>query len=274
MKEKRVSERILKIPALVLIKDNSDLQTSEIIETLNSLLEPVGQDSRLATNRNDTYFDQKVRNLKSHNSLTEYTNYSKDDGWNISSDGKIFLLDNEELINSIMTVLYDTTFTYDQKIDFIDEAIVDLFPRRKSAKKKKSTIKKKKSKKIYYYDENERIKGEGKTVIRKVKVKERSSKLRKAAIEHYSVGGKITCNICGFDFSHTYDGLGQGYIEMHHKKPIFQYEYEDEDIVIKEAIKNLVPVCANCHRMLHKNKTVVYDDVVGIYIEQKKKNSK
>lgn len=42
-------------------------------------------------------------------------------------------------------------------------------------------------------------------------------------------------------------------IEIHHLKPIFQYSNADITQAIEEAIKNLLPVCPNCHRVIHKN---------------------
>ena len=42
-------------------------------------------------------------------------------------------------------------------------------------------------------------------------------------------------------------------IEIHHLKPIFQYSNTDITQAIEEAIKNLLPVCPNCHRAIHKN---------------------
>ena len=39
---------------------------------------------------------------------------------------------------------------------------------------------------------------------------------------------------------------------IHHIKPIFQYENEAFDKNIDEALMNLLPVCPNCHRVIHK----------------------
>ena len=41
---------------------------------------------------------------------------------------------------------------------------------------------------------------------------------------------------------------------MHHKKPIFQYQGDDLIQTIKNAVINIIPVCSNCHRMIHKYK--------------------
>lgn len=44
-----------------------------------------------------------------------------------------------------------------------------------------------------------------------------------------------------------YGGLGQGYIECHHKTPISQMSPGQ-----KTKLSDLALVCANCHRMLHR----------------------
>lgn len=47
-----------------------------------------------------------------------------------------------------------------------------------------------------------------------------------------------------------YGDLGEGYTEIHHKKPLHSLEEEVE--VNPET--DLVPVCSNCHRMLHRRR--------------------
>ena len=131
MSEKRITERILRLPALILIKKFPGISTTEIKEKLVRLFEPVGRDAAIAKNRNDTYFEQKVRNIKSHNSVIEFADYEKDDGWNINDKGKIFLSDNQEIADSIMAVIENTSFTYFDKIDFVDEAINSIFIKKK-----------------------------------------------------------------------------------------------------------------------------------------------
>lgn len=53
------------------------------------------------------------------------------------------------------------------------------------------------------------------------------------------------CLVCDFDFGEIYGSHGEGFIEMHHLHPIAQGAR-------KTTIEELAPVCANCHRMLHK----------------------
>ncbi|MDD4439237.1 MAG: HNH endonuclease [Tissierellia bacterium] len=75
---------------------------------------------------------------------------------------------------------------------------------------------------------------------------ERSSKNRNEAIK---IHGTI-CQGCGFDFEKTYGEIGKNYIEVHHVKPL----YEENDIVEINPATDLICVCANCHRMIHRRK--------------------
>ena len=47
-----------------------------------------------------------------------------------------------------------------------------------------------------------------------------------------------------------YGQLGKGYIEVHHIKPLSKL---DEEIVVNPET-DLICVCSNCHRMLHRFK--------------------
>ncbi|TMD64428.1 MAG: hypothetical protein E6I91_11110 [Chloroflexi bacterium] len=61
-------------------------------------------------------------------------------------------------------------------------------------------------------------------------------------------------SVCSFDFYEVYGERGRGYIEIHHQKPIFQYEEQDIGKFIENALQNVIPVCSNCHRMIHREK--------------------
>lgn len=57
------------------------------------------------------------------------------------------------------------------------------------------------------------------------------------------------CKICGFDFNDVYgEDLADSYIEVHHIKQLAE---GDQEI---DPSKDLIPICANYHRMLHKRK--------------------
>ena len=47
---------------------------------------------------------------------------------------------------------------------------------------------------------------------------------------------------------------GKDCIEIHHIKPIFQYKDESFDQSLERALQNLLPVCPNCHRVIHSNR--------------------
>ena len=55
-------------------------------------------------------------------------------------------------------------------------------------------------------------------------------------------------SVCGFNFGDTYGKLGQDYIHVHHITPIStigeEYEINPQT--------DLVPICPNCHAMIHK----------------------
>lgn len=73
---------------------------------------------------------------------------------------------------------------------------------------------------------------------------ERSIQNRQEAIRLHGT----KCMICGFDFELKYGELGKGYIEVHHIKPLSEL---DEAVVVNPET-DLICVCSNCHRMLHR----------------------
>ena len=84
--------------------------------------------------------------------------------------------------------------------------------------------------------------GGRRTII--VNAYERSDKARKKCILHYGV----SCVVCGFNFGQRYGKLGNGFIHVHHIVEISKigknYEVDPK--------KDLLPVCPNCHAMLHR----------------------
>jgi 5-methylcytosine-specific restriction protein A len=72
---------------------------------------------------------------------------------------------------------------------------------------------------------------------------ERSEIARRKCIDHY--GAK--CCVCEFDFA-MYGDIGVGYIHVHHLVLLSQIKAEYE----VDPIKDLRPVCPNCHAMIHR----------------------
>jgi 5-methylcytosine-specific restriction endonuclease McrA len=64
--------------------------------------------------------------------------------------------------------------------------------------------------------------------------------------------GRVFCEVCDFNFSAHYPSeLGDGYIEAHHKIPLSSYDRSQPT-----ALDDLLLVCSNCHRMIHRSKEV------------------
>ena len=80
--------------------------------------------------------------------------------------------------------------------------------------------------------------------------KERNPELRHKCIEYYKHlwGGHIQCICCGFDFGKAYGDIGEGYIEIHHVNPHHTYE----GIHKVDPTTDLIPLCSNCHSMIHR----------------------
>ena len=76
-----------------------------------------------------------------------------------------------------------------------------------------------------------------------VNVYERDRKARAKCIEHYG----LDCKVCGFNFEKVYGDIGEGYIHVHHIKPVSEIGKSYKI----NPINDLVPVCPNCHAMLH-----------------------
>lgn len=82
--------------------------------------------------------------------------------------------------------------------------------------------------------------------VRKVKVNkyERSSIARNMCIDYWGV----KCLICGMDFEATYGEYGKGFIHVHHLRPLHMVK---KDYIV-DYKNDLIPVCPNCHAMIHR----------------------
>lgn len=236
---KRIPEKDLFLPALyVIYRNNGKVNTTKIIEALSFLFQPTGTDGELLQGRSDTKFSQKVRNLMgSHyttNGMASHTNKDADGYFTLTAQGVKVVEDNEEFLGN----LFDNSEWFEDSIELAG----------------KLRVAHKKQRKLYVYDENS-IVSEGKTGTKTTKIRERSTQLRDAAIQHYTVDGRIKCCVCGFDFYEKYGDHGGGYIQIHHENPICQYADEGSESYIKQAVLDTKPLCANCHCMIHRSKT-------------------
>jgi 5-methylcytosine-specific restriction protein A len=87
---------------------------------------------------------------------------------------------------------------------------------------------------------------------------ERNPDARKACIDEFG----CSCIICGFNFESVYGERGKGFIHVHHIVPITKINSEYK----VNPIKDLVPVCPNCHAMLHRNgHTMLPEDLSKLF---------
>ncbi|MBN9021747.1 MAG: HNH endonuclease [Rhizobiales bacterium] len=75
---------------------------------------------------------------------------------------------------------------------------------------------------------------------------ERNPTARAKCIAHHG----SACKGCGFDFGARYGDHGKDFIHVHHIVPLHTVEKGYE----VDPISDLVPVCPNCHAMIHRQK--------------------
>lgn len=91
---------------------------------------------------------------------------------------------------------------------------------------------------------------------------ERNLKARLSCINHFGAN----CYACGFDFEKVYGELASGFIHVHHKKPINEIKKEYEI----DAINDLVPLCPNCHSVVHLTNPPLTIDELKTLIKKNK----
>lgn len=84
---------------------------------------------------------------------------------------------------------------------------------------------------------------------------ERDAAARSAAIAHYG----CKCCVCGFNFEKKYGKLGHGFIHVHDVVDLASIGAE----YVVDPVKDLRPVCPNCHAMLHTEKPAMQIDQLG-----------
>ena len=65
----------------------------------------------------------------------------------------------------------------------------------------------------------------------------------------------LRCEVCDFDFAEVYGELGSLFAECHHTKPVAKMKAGE-----KTKQSDLSIVCANCHRMLHRDRDLLSVD--------------
>ena len=76
---------------------------------------------------------------------------------------------------------------------------------------------------------------------------ERDPELRKQAIRIHG----YSCMSCSFNFEEFYGEIGKGFIEVHHIVPLSKAGKRETN-----PETDLIVLCANCHRMVHRQKRI------------------
>lgn len=227
------TQRDLVLPTLKLLRDHSSgLTTTQLIELLTQELQPSGRDLESYPGRPDTIFSQTVRNLLGSHHVLDGKGLATCGGsrqaWTIIQKGIDYLLENEpdspEDLQLVLQALQEQgieTPSEAQPPDNYAGVIIE----------------------------------EGAIVHRSLNQRTRSRRLRDAAITVFRQqhDGRLFCTVCGFDFEAIYRELGRGFIEVHHTGII--REGEPVDLMI--ALERVAPLCANCHRMIHRRPRVL-----------------
>jgi 5-methylcytosine-specific restriction protein A len=75
---------------------------------------------------------------------------------------------------------------------------------------------------------------------------ERDPRARARALAHHG----LDCAACGFNFKAAYGPIGAGFIHVHH---VVELSTLPEHYAV-DPVEDLVPVCPNCHAMLHQRR--------------------
>ena len=216
------TESELILPALrFLAAQAAPVNTTNLIKHLQSNLKPKGHDAKLLHGRQDTFFSQKVRNLKSHDSLKQLglVKY-RGNNWQITAKGQAFLESNANNVERMLEQGFK--------------------PRMLSRHDQ--------------YDFSKLLIEEGAETITERKSRKRSQRLKAIVISSYKRDhrGRVFCTVCNFDFGKKYGVHGRGFIEAHHTSPIHAKDVRGEQVRLSDALSKIALVCSNCHRMIHR----------------------
>ena len=98
----------------------------------------------------------------------------------------------------------------------------------------------------------------------------RNALARKKCLEHHFPNSKnYKCILCGFDFEKQYGQLGENFIEVHHiVSHTIESKIKGEHEI--DPIKDLIPICSNCHSIIHRERPAVAVERMSNIIKNKK----
>ena len=210
-----------------------------LIQKMMDLLKPSDEDMEILKGRSDTRFSQKVRNLVSHKTLERHglaKQRISRGPIEITQKGRRFLIDRQDSLHVALNFGSDGA---SDALDSLGDPEKDCPP-------------------IIL---NEQIVTEGTPRRQTARyIRTRSQHLRNEALRYYTHSGRILCHACSFDYSLAYPEIGHGYIEIHHLKPIV--ELQGQTFSMEQALENVRPLCANCHRIVHRRRPPIPVDKI------------
>lgn len=102
------------------------------------------------------------------------------------------------------------------------------------------------------------IEGAKRSIV--VNAYERNTQARRRCIDKFG----CKCIVCGFDFGNEYGEVGKGFIHIHHLTPISKIGVDYE----VNPLKDLAPICPNCHAMIHREKCALTIDKLKKHYKQ------
>ena len=78
---------------------------------------------------------------------------------------------------------------------------------------------------------------------------ERNPVARAKCLAHHG----YKCAVCSFDFEEFYGSIGYNFIHVHHIIPLS----EIGKAYVLDPVKDLVPICPNCHAMIHRTRPIL-----------------
>lgn len=93
---------------------------------------------------------------------------------------------------------------------------------------------------------------------------ERDKNARQVCIAHHG----YVCKACGFDFGSVYGSIGVRYVQVHHLAPVASLGGSAS----VDPIKDMVPLCANCHAVAHFRNPPYSVQEIKSFIEKERKS--
>lgn len=122
---------------------------------------------------------------------------------------------------------------------FVHREVLKMYKLKDRAKKNKINIQED--------VEFEAIEGQRK-LAKHLRIERNSTLIKKIKQVAIDANPYLNCKVCGFSFYKKYGDVGLGFIEAHH---IIQLSDREDEKVTSQ--KDIILVCSNCHRMLHRD---------------------